>query len=61
MSPQSQLAKRLSIAFQAAVSASQRNDGPCLHLAQKEAQEIMEQIDAIHAKLTAIAQLETIP
>lgn len=51
MNPQSELAKRLSIAFQAAVSASQRNDGPCLHLAQKEAQEIMENVDGLVAEV----------
>lgn len=48
--PQSELAKRLSIAFQAAISASQRNDGPCLHLAQQEAQSILEAVDALEAE-----------
>lgn len=56
--PQSELAKRLSIAFQAAISAAQRNDGPCLHLAQQEAQAILEGIDALQQRLDQVLEPE---
>ena len=53
MNPTSQLAKDLSIAAQAAIRASSRDDGPCLHLATKELNTLGAAVDALVAELDA--------
>jgi hypothetical protein len=51
---QSDISKGLIIAVNAALSATQRNDGPCLHLAQAELTRRLEEVDAM------VAELETL-
>jgi len=45
--PQSELAKKLSIAVQALQSATARNDGPCQHLAAEAINTSMLEIDVL--------------
>jgi hypothetical protein len=52
--PQSELAKKLSIAVQALQSATVRNDGPCQHLAAESINAVIGEIDAL------VAELETL-
>jgi hypothetical protein len=47
MNPQSELAKRLSIAIQALQSATVRNDGPCQHIAANEVNACMVEVDKL--------------
>jgi hypothetical protein len=52
--PQSELAKKLSIAVQALQSATVRNDGPCQHLAAESINAVIGEIDAMSAKLETL-------
>jgi hypothetical protein len=52
--PQSELAKKLSIAVQALQSATVRNDGPCQHLAAESINAVIGEIDAL------VTELETL-
>lgn len=54
MSPQSQLAKDLSVASQALISSVTRNDGPGVHLATKELNSICRQIDVLQEEITSL-------
>jgi hypothetical protein len=51
MNPQSELAKKLSIAIQALQSATARNDGPCQHLAAESINAVIGEIDDLAAEL----------
>jgi hypothetical protein len=52
--PQSELAKKLSIAVQALQSATARSDGPCQHLAAESINAVIGEIDAMAAELATL-------
>ena len=52
--PQSELAKKLSIAIQALQSATTRNDGPCQHLAAEAINTAMIEIDLLVMEIEAL-------
>jgi hypothetical protein len=52
--PQSELAKKLSIAVQALQSATARSDGPCQHLAAESINSVIGEIDAMSAELATL-------
>jgi FtsZ-binding cell division protein ZapB len=54
--PQSELAKKLSIAVQALQTATVRNDGPCQHLAAESINAVIGEIDAMNLEILELKQ-----
>ena len=54
MTPQSEPAKKLSIAVQALQSATARNDGPCQHLAAESINAVIGEINSMAAELETL-------